>query len=150
MFFVPYHYTGVTSNSGNMLEVDTLEYCHGDRFKKYILTVPMDMKAGQLFQVSLDNHLFSALLPPSVKPGEKIIVKAPIMSGVTQQRISQTASSNARCHLCTFENAANLAMCAMCGEPISNAKSDIPSVKVLELIEGTVSSNFCYREFVRL
>lgn len=132
--------TGVTYNSGNMSEVDTLEYCQGDRFKKYILTVPVDMKAGQLFQVSLDNHLFSALLPPSVKPGEKIIVKAPIISSMPSTGLTQhlSANSNGRCHLCTFENAANSAMCAMCGEPISDIKSDIPSVKVLELIEGTV------------
>lgn len=69
---------GIPPNA--LIEVDTLEFCQGDRFKKYAVRVPMDMRPGQLFHVSLENRIFSVVLPDTVRPGERILVRAPMLA----------------------------------------------------------------------
>lgn len=108
--------------------LSTEDYVEGQSFKMYSIKIPADIKPQQVLKVSLDERVYSLVLPPSVCPGDTIHVKtmqpaekASAEVVESKERVSlvlefENNSNNdcIKCSACTFLNRSDAFSCAMC------------------------------------
>ena len=137
--------------SNNLVEVNALEFLPGDHYKRYLVVVPIDIRRGQTFRVSLDGRLMTVAVPDNVSPGDAIYVRAPIFSSAPTRANATTIKRKVEvlaCSKCTFENNPAFPTCQICGNDLSFSKDAVintpqtPKTNVLELNDGEATKQY--------